>query len=315
MKLEADQWDMRHLHEHLQYAVDLEVWTIPYYMSALYSIKDRSSKAFDAIQSIVNQEMLHVQLAANVCNAFGLSPAITAPAYEGQSVPHLDFALDKPDPREKYHPFSAEIGPLDELRMNGMCLIEYPESDTGRPPELRDTVTEYGSIGDFYDAVAYGARLLQKHIHGGRLQVDLFSAFYRHTPKMTVECNGAAGYPEVRLLLDIIRDQGEGRRATEDIAAPFRNTADDTQPQASHFEKFVSIRDTLPPTYAPKALYELTERDLELQNILAANFAKLRGALQATFEGRQTDDFSPVMFAVGGNIVNCWKNGVTPRFG
>lgn len=315
VKLDADCWNIRHLHEHLQYAVDLEVWTIPYYMSALYSIKDRSSKAFDAIQSIVNQEMLHVQLAANVCNAFGLNPKINAPVYEGQSVPHLNFELDKPDPRKKFHPFSAEIGPLDELRMNGMCLIEYPEADTGSPPDLRDTVTEYGSIGSFYDAIAYGAKLLQAHIHGGHLQVDLFSAFYRHTPKMTVKTCGAAGYPEVRLLLDIIREQGEGRRNTEHIPKTFRNTADDTQPQASHFEKFVSIRDSLPTTYPLKLPKDITERDLELQCILATNFATLRGALQATFSGRKTDDFAPVMFSVGGNIVNCWKNGVTPKFG
>jgi len=55
MKLDRDAWNLKHLHAHLQYAVSLELWTIPFYMSALFSIRDRSSPAFQLIQSIVNQ--------------------------------------------------------------------------------------------------------------------------------------------------------------------------------------------------------------------------------------------------------------------
>lgn len=67
--MKIDKWTLAHLQQHLQYAIDLEFWTIPFYMSALYSIVDRTSDAFQYVQSVVNQEMLHLQLAANVANA------------------------------------------------------------------------------------------------------------------------------------------------------------------------------------------------------------------------------------------------------
>jgi rubrerythrin len=72
--VKIDKWAPAHLKDHLQFAIDLEFWTIPFYMSALYSIVDRTSDAFRFVQSVMNQEMLHVQLAANVANAYGLHP-------------------------------------------------------------------------------------------------------------------------------------------------------------------------------------------------------------------------------------------------
>jgi hypothetical protein len=314
MKLERQEWNLHHLHRHLQYAVDLEVWTIPFYMSALYSIRDRSSQAFESIQSVVNQEMLHVQLAANVSNAYGLSPKFSPPPVYGGEIPHLNFRLDKPDPREKFHPYSSEIGPLDELRINSMCLIEFPEDETHHPPDYHDTVTEYGSIGEFYDAVEFGAKQLEADIRGGTHQFDLFSAFYRNMPKLTVEESGAKAFRQVALLLDTIRDQGEGRRSKHLVAEAFRNTADDSKAELSHFDKFVLIRKALPSTYPLKAPGEVTDRDRALQQILVDNFTALRSALEALFAGRRPDYFEALMVTIGGNITNCWKNGVLPKF-
>lgn len=316
MKLERQEWNLGHLHAHLQYAVDLEVWTIPFYMSALYSILDRHSTAFEMIQTVVNQEMLHVQLAANVCNAFGLSPKFSPPpVYEGVNIPHLNFRLDKPEIRKQFHPYSAEIGPLDEPRINSMCLIEIPEVRTGDPPDYHDTVTEYGSIGEFYDAVEYGAKQLETDIRGGSRQFDLFSAFYRNMPKLTVEDSGAKAFRQVALLLDTIRDQGEGRKSKDLIAQAFRNTADDSNPKLSHFDKFIEIRRAaLPLTHPLKPPDDVTDRDRELQQILVDNFTAFRSALEALFSGRRPDRFEPLMVTIGGNITNCWKHGVPPKF-
>ena len=44
-------WTIKHLQEHLQAAVDLEFWTIPFYMSAMYSIKDRKQILFSLFRS------------------------------------------------------------------------------------------------------------------------------------------------------------------------------------------------------------------------------------------------------------------------
>lgn len=317
MKLAEDAWNVGHLRDHLQAAAELEAWTIPYYMAAMFSIVDRSSEAYQLVQSVVHQEMLHVQLVANIANAYGLSPRFgpgTFP-YEGTKIPHLDFALDRNDPIKLFSPYSAEIGPLDELRINGMCLIEYPEWDTGSKPDFRDDVTEYGSIGEFYDAIEYGARQLASQIVGGVNQVDMFSAFYRSLPQTTVNTSGAEALAQVNLLIDVIRDQGEAAKVNDEIDPAFQNTADDSEPESSHYEKFCQIKSkALPVTYPVKDVSEHTAEDAGRLTILVEHFALFTATLNDLLAGHNPAGFAPLMATIGGNILACWKSGVTPRF-
>jgi hypothetical protein len=313
--MKVDKWTLAHLQEHLQYAIDLEFWTIPFYMSALYSIVDRTSEAFQFVQSVVNQEMLHVQCAANVANAYGFSPTFAAPVYEGQTVPHLDFKLDNPDPIEQFSPYLAEIGPMDTERINAMCLIEYPDWESKSPPELNDNVKDYANIGDFYIAVAYGAAQLAEHLRGGVNQIDLFSAYYRNLPSLIVTDSGDVGFRQVDLLIQTITEQGEGiSRAREEIVYAFQNTATDMAPSLSHFEKFMKVRDNMPATRKAKAESDYSPEDHDLLNTLLKDFAVLRGALEGLFSGRDPGEFLPLMVTVGADIQNCWSHGVTPRF-
>jgi hypothetical protein len=317
VKLTEEQWDIGHLHEHLQAAAELEAWTIPYYLSAMFSVVDRSSEAYQLVQSVVNQEMLHLQLVANIANSYGYSPVLTPGefVYAGDRVPHLDFTLDPDNPIPQFTPYTAEIGPLDQPRVNAMCLIEYPEWDTGGKPDYQDDVTDYGSIGEFYDALEYGARQLADHIAGGLNQVDLFSAFYRELPTMTVQTNGRTGWPEVQLLIDVIRDQGEAAKAADAIAAPFRNTADDPAAEQSHYEKFTQIRGAvLPEIYPVKDPSDYTEGDRKRRAILVADFARFTDAVSQLCAGRRPRDFETLMVTLGGDILACWKSGVTPEF-
>lgn len=314
-KTKIDKWTLPHLQQHIQYAVDLEFWTVPFYMSALYSIVDRTSDAFQMVQSVVNQEMLHIQLASNIANAYGFSPTFQPPLYEGQKVPHLNFSLDHPNPVPQFSPYSAEIGPLDLERANAMCLIEYPEWEGDEKPDLREDVTEYANIGEFYHAVAYGARQLTEYLHGGVNQVDLFSAYYRNMPSVIVTDSGEAGFNQVDLLIQAITQQGEGiSRAREEIVYVFQNTATDSAPALNHFEKFLKARDELPAIYAVKMESDYTAEDYNRLEILKKHFAELRGALEKLFSGKNPDNFLQVMTTVGADIQNCWKNGVTPRF-
>jgi hypothetical protein len=73
------------LRDHLQYAIGLELTTIPAYLCALYTIiPGVNSAACEVIQSVVLEEMLHMSLAANVLNAIGGAPA-TGPVGDGPS--------------------------------------------------------------------------------------------------------------------------------------------------------------------------------------------------------------------------------------
>lgn len=317
MILTADEWTLGHLHDHLQAAAELEAWTIPYYLSAMFSVVDRSCEAYQLVQSVVNQEMLHLQLVGNIANAYGYSPVITPTAfpYQGTTIPHLDFSLDPENPTDQFSPYSAEIGPLDQLRINAMCLIEYPEWDTGTHPAYRTTISEYGSIGAFYDALERGARQLASQIRGGVHQVDMFSAFYRDLPSMTVQTSGTAGFAEVSLLIDVIRDQGEAARADDEIAGPNRNTADDSEPEASHYQKFLSIRAAgTPPTYPVKDPSTYGPEDLKRRAILIDNFTLFTASITELLAGRRPPEFEALMVTIGSNILTCWKSGVTPQF-
>lgn len=315
--LTVDQWDITHLRDHLQSAVDLELWTIPFYMSAMYSIKDRTDPAYQLIRTVVNQEMLHLQTAANISNAYGRSPTLDAPAYKGKVIPHLDFSGDDPAVLKKFSPYTAEIGPLDLEHINAMCLIEVPESLTGEAPELNEDTTEYGSIGQFYQALRYGAGLLRKDIRGGVKQVDFFGAFYRNMPSMTITESGESGFHQVDLLIDLITEQGEGEgKDTETMAETFRNTADDAFSEDDHFDKFMEIKNgkSLPATFKAIAPAKYNAHQKKLEGILIEQFTELRAVLEGLFAGENPQNFFPIMASVGGAIRNCWENGVTPKF-
>lgn len=311
------QWDIGHLRTHLQYAVDLEFWTIPFYMSAMYSIKERSDPAYQLIRTVVNQEMLHLQTAANIANAYGLSPTIAAPVYKDKEVPHIDFSGDDPDQIKKFKPYIAEIGPLDLKHINAMCLIEIPESLTGEKPVLKSDVTEYGSIGQFYQALRFGASQLKQDIRGGVKQVDFFAAFYRNMPTMTITNSGEDGFDQVDLLIDLITEQGEGEgKDTETMAETFRNTADDQAAEDDHFDKFLAIKNakSLPKTFKAKSPAKYTKQDKKVEAILVEQFTELRAVLEGLFSGNNPQNFFPIMASVGGAIRNCWEHGVTPKF-
>ena len=68
------------LQEHLQWAIELEHFTIPTYLCALYSLDPaRNADAAEVIASVLIEEMLHLTLAANMLNAVGGRPRIDTP--------------------------------------------------------------------------------------------------------------------------------------------------------------------------------------------------------------------------------------------
>lgn len=320
-----DDWDITHLHEHLQYAVQLEYWTIPYYMAAMYSIEDPTTEAYKLVQSVVYQEMLHVELAANVANAFGapidLEHVFISPPYTGETIPHLLFrqgqiGRDPEDPTQSYSPWSAEIGPLDETRINTMCLIEYPEFDVPDDLDLHQNVQNYQTIGEFYQALLIGAAQYVDMIQGDHDQVDIFGNFYKNLASSTVTEAGAAGLAQVTTLIHVITDQGEGVRRSPEVPIEFRNTADGFNNSDDHFTKFNVIKDLQdrPATYDAVAVPPAGSEGAAAQAILLENFNRFRNDMVTLFTGGAPENFGPNMAVLGGNILNCWRHGALPNF-
>src|SRR4051794_36780105 len=67
------------LREALQAAVELEFFTIPPYLIALWSIKDESSGPSRTIREIVYEEMQHMALVCNLLAGIGGLPRINSP--------------------------------------------------------------------------------------------------------------------------------------------------------------------------------------------------------------------------------------------
>jgi hypothetical protein len=156
-----------------QAAVDVELFTIPLYMTSLYSIKgthqinDKGStlyqgwtwpgaaptalpadpnkpneEAFNLLFSIFIEEMLHLQMAANMATAVGISPSFTSTSLQTPNhgwkcygdhltiIPNIidlmDTFLEDPDPRKPLN-VPVNIGPLDETRVALFLAIEQPD--------------------------------------------------------------------------------------------------------------------------------------------------------------------------------------------
>lgn len=235
----------------VQAAVNVELFTIPLYMTSLYSLcgthqitskdndfyrgrlwpgkatvanpRSANDRAFNAIFSVFIAEMLHLQLASNICTAVQVTPSFTSPALQ---TPDLGWKCYGPDNTVIPHIIDLRdtIAPYDQLRVKldavnksqiGLFLaIEETEEDakhiiqpdklskyfptvpfSGWKPE--DTETDlpmFGSIGHMYLclweylSIRYsdGTTLWESLFTPESLQQDLFN---------TTENGHAVEYP------------------------------------------------------------------------------------------------------------------------
>jgi len=119
---------VKDLKTHLQWAIQVELTTIPTYLYAMYSIRDQASESANVFRSVVVEEMLHVALASNLLVAVGGRPKF----YHQDIVPIT---------------VNLERASVDYVR-NTCLAIEFPE-EPGAPPEDDN----FDTIGQFYLAL------------------------------------------------------------------------------------------------------------------------------------------------------------------
>ena len=184
----------------LQKALELEFYTIPLYLTALYSIKGSHNTAVkNIIRSIVMQEMLHMLQASNILISIGGTPIIdsasTAPAYPatglpGGVFPHLTVSLRKASIDQIYGVFMA---------------IEYPHKvvDT----ELTIDTVHSKTIGQLYAEIKKCLKF-----HGDTI-------FYANRTSLQVKWPYDNDYGNIYVVYDLatamegikeITEQGEG---------------------------------------------------------------------------------------------------------
>lgn len=206
------------LHRHLHAALQLEHATIPPYLTALYSIHPGANpEARQIIRAVVVEEMLHLTLAANILNAVGGKPDLTAPGFVPAFPAHL------PDGEED---FEVGLRRFSPEAVETFLSIERPAEATGegvrtvrRAPASNplgaaradDGEEHFYSIGEFYQAVEQGLETLH-----ARMGDALFCGDPARQVGPEMYYSGGGGLTTVtdlasaKAALDLIAEQGEG---------------------------------------------------------------------------------------------------------
>ena len=218
LEVDAPARDLDWLKESLQTAVELELATLPVYLSGMWSIKSGSGEVFDLIDSVVREEMLHLGLACNMLKAIGGSPKMRVPDYPG----HLPGGV-----RPELWVFLAGLS-HDSVAM--YMEIEKPE----HPLALR--AETFPTIGDFYDAILAAFKALSPP---PQLSTTGQQTSTLHVPKPS----GGSPIPEplkkLATLADVeeaiatIKEQGEGTTKSPD--------APEFGGELAHFYRFGEI--------------------------------------------------------------------------
>jgi hypothetical protein len=319
-------WTKKLVQEHAQAVAAVELYTLPLYISALTSVKNPKDTACAVVLSVAVEEMLHLQVAANLCLALDTLPNLKPPQY-GTDVPYL-----KPyDPETGERGFlNAVIGPLDDETLNTMLDIENPEE-----VPIRQTLDHsspqypYSSIGEMYDALLVGIQ---------QVGVDRFSWTTRHQqaqwgkqqfPQIITH------YTEAHQAVQAVTSQGEGYILGEVLQAPpwtekdfpipeeYRLLNDPKDPAPyngyAHFGRFLKLKlSPLPEIYTGierpqdpihKPLQEnFFQLILMLETLWTNGGANLGGnaVLWAGIQG--------IMHRLLGNARACWQAGVIPNW-
>ncbi len=182
----APSRDTDWLRRALQVAVELELATIPPYLCAWWSVRDRSATVANLIRGIVTDEMFHMGLACNMLVAVGGRPRIVGvtPDYPARLPGGVRGEL------------TVYLSGLTRAYVRDVLMaIETPESPLPEPSAGPPT------IGEFYDGVV--------------------TAFLDHRPELSVrgQIGQRIGPDELRPMrtlddvlaaVEIIKEQGEG---------------------------------------------------------------------------------------------------------
>ncbi|QKJ31108.1 hypothetical protein HQ865_15540 [Mucilaginibacter mali] len=159
------QTDISALNAIVQAAVNVELFTIPLYMTTLYSLQGThqitssnalyenrwwpgmatsaapstpNENAFNAIFSVFIAEMFHLQMASNICQAVGVAPNYNSPLLQNPTtfgwtcygptntiIPHI---LDFQDTIAPFNSLVVNLGPVNKTQMELFLAIEETEA-------------------------------------------------------------------------------------------------------------------------------------------------------------------------------------------
>ena len=323
------RWNRHDLHQHLQHAVDVEFWTIPLYLTALYSIQGlkelKPSEYPDAaklVQSVAIQEMLHLELIGNVCNALGHAPRFHPPRYrDAHAIP---FIHPRQDALPKHlHGYRCALGALDEDTLKLFCAIELPHASV----ETRwEEEKSYASIAMMYGALMEGVALQWDECYVGSerntRQKTAFNDYQARSGQHHGFSQAVDSLDDALRAIDAIVEQGEGSTSTQvpvEFRPPVPEPGKEFDPgwfrgDLSHYHKFSLLlhhREKLPEVHAVVSGADSAAAQAELQ----ARYRRLLSELNASFRAdgpEMPPSFWDTMFGLTGALIAVWESGACP---
>lgn len=226
------------LHKSLQYAVIVEFSTIPPYLTALYSLQDKTSSAYQTIRSVVIEEMLHLNLVCNMINAIGYKPNLI---YPNPDNPKQPITYPTYIPHHAAHgPFIVLMAASTALMQNTFMAIEQPAAPE-TPPEEND----FETIGQLYAAIQIGFRNCVKKYGDGPDGLFANDTGYQHTKYYFGSSGGRA--IKIKDLATALRACNEIVKQGEGAPLTFTSVGNETE----RFGNYEHYGDRPDGTYGP----------------------------------------------------------------
>jgi len=200
LQVEDSARDLDWLQESLQNAVELELATLPVYLSGLWSIKAGSGEVYDLVDSVIMEEMLHLGFACNMLKAIGGSPQMQVPTYPGPLPGGV-----RPD-------LTVYLAGLSQESVGMYMQIETPEDPVAFAADT------FPTIGAFYDAILAAFQGLTPPLSTAGQQAHGLSVPNPGGagPNLSEPLTVLQTLADVEQAIATIKDQGEGTSTSPD---------------------------------------------------------------------------------------------------
>ncbi|GAB2198846.1 ferritin-like domain-containing protein [Sessilibacter sp. MAH4] len=295
------------LQQTAQLALQVEFSTIPVYLSALYSIANTDSYAYQALRSVAIEEMFHVNQAANIIVALGALPKFTDSA-----VPVYPGYLPQANPNTTPHIglFRASPSVFGDV----FAGIESP-AEFGAPPQGNN----YDSIAQLYaafvDAVTAYPENPFTNTGPGRQRTDIYIGKFGGDVQPVIDKESF-----MTAVNEIVK-QGEGTVPAEAPLVPFEATGTynhyghrtdgtygpilGTPYELSHFAKFrkVSLEPTVFPDTYPVISNPVTSdytnpTAIQLATTFDQQYSIMLRAFEKSFNASEADPYFGVVLSI-----------------
>ena len=237
------------IQEKLQKAIELELTTIPPYLTAMYSIKkDTNNQVSNVIRSVFMEEMLHMVLAANLLISVGGKVKLGI-----NNIPSYPCRLMFKGKEFRDREFDINLGALSKENLEIFLKIELPDflSDV-KLLEIKKVIIPGYTIGEFYNGIKNDlTQLVEEYgndkVFSGKYEHQLTEDyFWKARGKISIVKN----LQDAINAIDLIIEQGEGATISANKITQELYQAHYFKFSEIYHERFYSPDDdpSLPPT-------------------------------------------------------------------